>query len=369
MTGRAELQADCEGAVRMQLERLVRSRACAGLQYLATVNGEIAFECCVGLANAAGGVPVTPATNFNLYSITKVLTAATVIRAAGTGALHLGSPIAVATGASELSRFGTLHDTLLHRGGFPNPMPLRWFHRSEEHTTFDESAFVDSRLQALSKHRPRPGRYRYSNVGYLAVGRALERAHGRPLREQMEAVLLDDLRRAEGSRLGFEIPPRAHYAPGHVYRRGLLGLTLGWWVDRRRIVDSMGPAWVQLHPHHVDGSAYGGLIGNARGLAAFGHAAMGITGGWDPGMRERMSLPVAGAGPGRTLAWFTGRLGEVDWLAHAGGGLGGYGELRVYPALRAVSVLLTNGPGLRDRRALDSIDGAWIARTADCQRP
>lgn len=31
-----------------------------------------------------------------------------------------------------------------------------------------------------------------------------------------------------------------------------------------------------------------------------------------------------------------------------------------YAALDAVSLLLTNGPGLRDRRALDSIDVAWI---------
>lgn len=31
-----------------------------------------------------------------------------------------------------------------------------------------------------------------------------------------------------------------------------------------------------------------------------------------------------------------------------------------YAALDAVSLLLTNGSGLRDRRALDSIDVAWI---------
>jgi hypothetical protein len=69
---------------------------------------------------------------------------------------------------------------------------------------------------------------------------------------------------------------------------------------------------------------------------------------------------VAGPGPCRSLGLFCGSLGGHRWLAHAGGGLGGYGELRVYPQLRAVSAILTNGPGLRDARCLDAIDNVWL---------
>lgn len=345
--------------VRAHLDGWIARRRMAGVQYLLVRDGEVALEHCGGWSDFAASQPVGPHTSFNLYSMTKPVTAALVLALVQQRCFGLDDPIARATGLHGLGRLGSVGQTLVHRAGFANPMPLRWFHRADEDRHFDEAAFVQRVLAAQSSRAP--GRPRYSNPGYLALGLAVERALGRPFRQALTDALLAPLQLGPDERLGFTpLTPQAH-ARGHVRRHGLLDFALGWLVDRRRIVSgSVGP-WVELHHHHVDGSAYGGLLGNARGLARFGRAVLGQVEGIAPAVRSGLVRALPGAGPARSLGWFCGELLGQPWRAHAGGGLGAYGELRLYPQLGAVSVLLTNRPGLRDERLLDRLDALWLA--------
>lgn len=352
--------ADPQAAVRALLDRLIATGRTAGLQYLLLRDGMAPLEHCAGWSDALAARPVTPATTFNLYSITKPFTAALVLELARRGAFRLEDRIAHATGRPGLSRLGTVRETLLHRAGFANPMPLRWFHLDDEDAGFDEAAFVARVLGAEALHAPRTPRY--SNPGYLALGAAIERALGLRFRTALATQLLAALPLAQDGHLGFTAPQAQAHALGHLPRFGLLDLALGWLVQRGRIEARREARWVQLRHHHVDGSAYGGLIGNARGAARFGQAVLGLVEGIDPQVRRELLTVVAtpGARATRSLGWFSDRLRGEPWFAHAGGGIGGYGELRLYPELRAVSVLLTNAAGLSDRRALDAIDAAWL---------
>lgn len=346
-----------EALLRRQLDRWVASGRVAGLQYLVTTAAGT-FEHCAGVADATNGQPVCSDTQFNLYSLTKPLTATVVARLTLSGAIGLDDPIAQAAGQPSLAAFGTVRETLLHRGGFANPMPLRWTHRAEDDAGFDEPAFVRHRLaDASARGRVGP---RYSNVGYLALGRAVERATGMGFREALHRHLIDALTLGAGEHLGYVPADGAAWSAGHLRRHGLLNLVLGGLVERHEVVDGPAGRWICLHRHHVDGSAYGGLIGNARGLARFGMAALGQGGPLGEALRERVCEPQPGPFEGRTLAWFRGRLEKRLWLGHAGGGLGAYGEMRLYPDRAAVSVLLTNRPGLRDARALDRLDAVWL---------
>lgn len=344
--------------LRQDLDRWVDRGQVAGLQYLVMSAGEVAFEHSAGLADTHVGEPVRSDTQFNLYSITKPLTATLVTRLSLQDAISLDEPIARAAGLASLVHFGTVRETLLHRAGFANPMPLRWTHRAEEDARFDESTFVQQRLDdAAARGRSRP---RYSNVGYLALSRAVERATGLGFRKALQRHLIDVLSLGPEEHLGFTPAPGAPWSPGHLRRYSLLNLILGGFVRRREVVANTSGRWVCLHRHHVNGSAYGGLIGNARGLARFGMALLGHGASLDEGLRQQVSEARFGAGGTRTLAWFSGHLAGRPWLGHAGGGLGAYCEMRLYPDLATVSVLLTNRPGLRDVRALDRIDAVWL---------
>lgn len=352
----------CWRALRSHADRWVASRRTAGIQLLVAQAGGIVFEHGAGVADAATAQPVASDTRFNLYSLTKPLTATLLVRLVLQAAIDLDEPIARATGLASLQGLGTVRETLRHRAGFANPLPLRWVHRADEDAGYDEAAFVDERLaDAAARGRSGPG---YSNIGYLALGRAVERATGLGFRQALQAHLIDALQPGPDEHLGFRPAASQAWSPGHLRRRGLLNLVLGGVLPRRDIVAGTSGPWVRLHRHHVNGSAYGGLIGNARGLARFGMALLGQ--GAVLGEPLRRLICSFGTGPDDThnLAWFTGRLANQRWLGHAGGGLGAYGELRLYPALGTVSVLLTNRPGWRDEHALDGFDALWPAPKA-----
>jgi CubicO group peptidase (beta-lactamase class C family) len=349
------------GALRQRLDHWVASGRVAGLQHLVALAGQRVFEHHAGVADAANGQPVNEDTLFNLYSITKPLTATLVLRLAEQGRLSLDDPIARATGLPQLAAFGTVRDTLLHRAGFANPMPLRWSHRVADDAGFNEADFVHAQLAAASRRgRVAP---HYSNVGYLALGLAAERATGLGFREALHRHLMDALSLGPSEHLSFIPAPGATWARGHLRRFGLLNAALGALVHRPEVVAGTAGRWVLLHRHHVNGSAYGGLIGNARGLARFGQAVLGQGVALEEPLRQSVCAPALGPGEPRTLGWFSGRLAGHPWCGHAGGGLGAYGELRLYPQLGAVSVLLTNRPGLRDARALDGLDALWLPPT------
>ena len=327
-----------EPAMHPPLQRLMSRHALPGVQYAFAVGGVLRVEECVGVADALGGVPLTPDTTFNLYSITKPFTARAVQRLAAQGHLTLETPIAQAAGEPALAGHGTVTQTLRHQAGFANPMPLRWTHRAADDARFDEPGFVRSQLARAARRMPRPGRTAYSNIGYLALGRAIERATGLGFRDALRALVLDALGLQPGETLGFAADDATH-AHGHLRRFGLLDLTLGLLADRREVVDATDAQWVRLHHHRVNGSAYGGLIGNARGLLRAGQSLLA-----------------------QRLVGFEGTLNGQPWIGHAGGGLGHYGEWRVYPRSGAVSVLLTNRAGLRDRRWLDLLDPPTLTK-------
>lgn len=347
-------------AVRQQLASMAARRGAPGLQYLVIREGEVWLEHCFGLADVALAQPVTPQTTFNAYSITKTLTAAAVISLGEAGLLDLDAPIGVAAGVEGLESYGTVRDTLLHRAGFRNPNPLSWIHSAESHATFDEAAFVRSQMVALRGTRRRRAASGYSNVGYLLLGLAIERAYRRKFAHAAHELVVEPLALGADERLGFTIELPDHHARGHLRRHGVLDLSLGLFVDRSTIVQGIHDRWVRLHLHQVNGSAYGGLIANARGLARFGQAVLGSSAGMQPNVLESLLEVVPGPGPSRSAGWFSGKLCSRSWFAHAGGGLGYYGELRLYPALHAVSCVLTNGPGLSDAHCLDDIDEAWL---------
>jgi D-alanyl-D-alanine carboxypeptidase len=339
---------------------LAARRGAPGAQYVALRHGQVWHEHVHGLADAASARPVTSDTTFNAYSITKPFTAAAVLALAQSGRLDLDAPAGAAAGVEGLDRFGTLRETLLHRAGFPNPNPLKWVHPADAHAGFDEDAFVRERMRALQGARRGWARSGYSNLGYLVLGLAVARAWGGPFVQAVRALALDPLRLQPGEQLDFVIPQIPQHARGHLRRHGWLDWMLGLLVDRASIVQHAGERWVTLRHHHVDGSAFGGLMANARGLARFGQAILDTGDAMAPEVRRSMLQAVPGPGPSRSLALPCGTLAGHRWLAHAGGGLGAYGELRIYPDLGIVSAILTNGPGFTDARCLDAIDIAWI---------
>ena len=97
-------------------------------------------------------------------------------------------------------------------GRYRQPLPLRWVHLAAS------PAKDDGLLDRLLSRHPKPKRAvgaaaRYSNLGYLILGRVISVAAGMPFTDYVHEVVL---RPAGMSRTGYRIPPDGVAATGYV---------------------------------------------------------------------------------------------------------------------------------------------------------
>ncbi len=351
--------------LRGTLESYVARARTPGLQYAFATPDGILVEHCVGRADPLTGRRVDSATSFNGYSIAKTLTALSTLQLWERGLIDLDSPLA--SQVSGMARFNgaTVRQTLRHTAGFANPMPLRWVHRAADHGQFDRPAFVDHVLRRYGQPRRTPGKhYAYSNVGHLLLGELVATASGLSFPAYVRQCIVSALGLRHGETLDFVVGNPAVHARGCYRRASLTGALMSWALVGTGLTAGRAGPWTVLHDHCVNGDAYGGLICNAAGLLRYASSLMvpgRLLGGAALGLLLDSGV---GPGPSRSLGWFNGQLHGARWCAHAGGGAGYYGELRMYPDLGCASALLLNRPGLRDARLLDVFDGELIAARA-----
>lgn len=344
-------------ATRQLLDAMVTSGHTPGVQYLFTTSTQTHLSHHAGLADPHAKTPVTEHTTFNLYSVTKTLTALAILRLAEQGRIDLDSPVGRYVDRWPQIGAATVRQTLLHIAGFANPNPLSWVHLADEDAAFDRQQFIDNLMRTHGTPVRRPGqRYSYSNVGYVLLGELIARVSGQPYAHFAKQQFLAPLGLAEHEILSFDIADAETHARGAIRRMGWLNLMLGFMIDRQRLVEQRTDQWLTFRHHQVDGDAYGGLVGNAQGLGKY---LLAVLHGGDlisAASRALLTSTANTIGPSRSLGWFTGRLEGEPWCAHAGGGAGYYCEARLYPQLGGASVVMFNRAGVRDERILDRID-------------
>jgi len=337
-----------------------------GVQYWRrTATGETSIAC-TGLADRTPPTSVTPRTTFHCFSTTKPVTALAVLQLVAEGHVELDAPLTTYLPDIPYRNGATLRQVLSHQAGLPNPMPLSWVHTDDEHPRFEAAAFLD---RVLRTHRTcaAPGRrVRYSNVGFLLLGRLIEVVAKCRYTEFVRGRILDVVRCTDpdtGAHLGFDIP-RSGHATGYTRRWSREGLLISLLPDRAHLRSREG-AWMRYRPFHLNGAAYGGLKGNALGWAPLLTGLATRDGRLLPSEAyDTFFAPQAlgsGAPTGHALSWFVGRHAGHEYLCHAGGGPGYGAEIRIYPALGAASALLTNTTIIRDARLLDRLDARWLS--------
>lgn len=159
-----------------------------------------------GVADVENGVPATPETVYPIASLTKTFTAAAVMLLAEEGRLSLDDPVGRhLPGLPAGWRAIPIRQLLNHTSGVPaHPVLLR------------DGAMTPDSVLALAGKEPAefaPGtRWEYSNVGYLVLGRLIEKVSGEPYARYVETKLLRPLGLASTRYCG------AEPMPGYVQR-------------------------------------------------------------------------------------------------------------------------------------------------------
>lgn len=214
--------------VREVLERLVaRSDGHGGGVIRISGPQGVLCEEAAGLVAGSGSGRMTVDTPFEIASITKAVTATTVLRLIEQGKLHLDSPLSeVLPGGPSRGFQGaiTVRQLLSHTSGLPN----YWTDGARDRAGNNAflSAFVaepgrlwqPEEILAHSRAIPakRPGsRFHYSDTNYVLLGLIIERAAGKPLHHVFREQIFDPLG-MNATWLTYRGKPRGA-APSHRY--------------------------------------------------------------------------------------------------------------------------------------------------------
>jgi D-alanyl-D-alanine carboxypeptidase len=353
-------------AVRSNVDELVQHRKIPGIQYLVVAPEGIALEHAGGWADLAGRRQLTTGTTMMAYSMSKTITAAAVLQLVEAQKVGLDDQIDLYLESQPYGPDVTVRHLLSHTSGIPNPIPLRWVHPAALHEAFDERAALTSVLLEHPKLSFAPGtKYRYSNIGYWLLGFIVERASGEPFPSYVRQHVLAPLGIAP-QEVGYVIPDNRDHAKGYLEKFSLMNLGKRF-VIARELIGGYEGRWLHVHDHYVNGAAFGGLVGSARGFGKFlqdqlrSHSVLFADG--TRGLFYSPQRTQAGTGTSMTLGWHIGAVDGVRYFYKEGGGGGFHSMMRVYPSVGIATVVMTNTSGFNVREFLDEVDRLFLSST------
>ena len=347
-----------------QLSLLINDKKAPGLQYIFVDENNVLFQYQAGLADIKKKIPVTSATTFNAYSVTKTFTAAAVVKLALEHKIDLDKPVDTYIDNLTIKNGPTVRQTLQHMGGFPNPNPLPWIHRAD--AQFDDQAFVNQVLSEHTRLKFKPGEKSvYSNVGFVVLGELVHQVTGIPYDQYVSAELIKPLMLADDQEISFSIDHPERHAIGYIRKWYWLNLVLGWFIDRDVYLGTSINGWVPFTNFLVNGKAYGGLIGNALGFSRYLQAMLRRQAPFSQEMLDtlfKIGMTNSGESISRGSDWYYGSLNGQRYFMHTGGAGGYYCQIRIYPDAKRASVIMTNNTGISGQHYLDGIDAVLLSR-------
>ncbi|HVL75958.1 MAG TPA: serine hydrolase domain-containing protein [Noviherbaspirillum sp.] len=345
------------------LNQFVRSTV-PGLQYIVVTADRVRFEYAGGWADIQGHKAMRLDTTLMAYSMTKIFTAVAILQLVEQRRLQLDELIDGHLPHAAYRGHGiTLRQLLTHTSGIPNPVPLRWVHLAEEDPGFDE----DEALAAVLRENPvlsfEPGRkFAYSNINYWLLGKIVEQVRGQSFQEYVRLSILRPLQ-IPPQEMDFVIPDASRHASGYLGKYTWMNLLKGFVLDRKFVGGYEG-RWLRLRNHYVNGPAFGGLIGTARGFSRFLQDQLRtesvLLGPQTRRLLETPQTDDAGRAIAMTPGWHVGKTRGVDYLFKEGGGGGFHCEMRIYPTRGIATVVLANSTDFKSTGLLNRIDHAFL---------
>jgi CubicO group peptidase (beta-lactamase class C family) len=219
----AQTSAEVDRTVREYMERT----KAPGVSVALIRDGKTVLQKGYGLANLEADSPATAETVYRIGSLTKMFTAALVMRLVEEGKVGLDDPIVkhlpdLPKGYEKV----TVRHLLSHTSGIPNytDLPEFWPRARERGTA---KAMIEMAAKAKPDFVPGKG-WNYSNTGYIVLGELVVKLRGKPYAQVLSDEITKPLKltRTRYSNLGVVVPQRAAgYTAGP---RNADYLDMGW---------------------------------------------------------------------------------------------------------------------------------------------
>lgn len=336
------------------------------VQYIIFNRNEVIYNFSSGLADIESGKRIDESTTYNLFSITKTFTAIAVLQLQEKGKLNINEPALKYLQEFPYGNNITIKHLLNHSAGIPNPIPLSWIHTEEQHGKFNRDEFFD---KVINKHNEADfspnDEFKYSNLGYVLLGRIIEKASGMKYEQFIEQNIIQKAGIGKDE-LSFTITQPGKHAAGYIKKWSLLNILLGFFINKSEFMNDSRGVWKPFKNYYVNGASYGGLIGTSGAMVKYLQAIIDensvLLNKESKELLFAENITNDGKTSGMCLSWFTGKLNGVKYYSHAGGGGGYYCEIRLYPDAGTASVIIFNRTGISDERYLDKVDTHIINR-------
>jgi len=273
-------------------------------------------EAAVGTANLRSGVAVTPATLFQIASVTKLLTAALVVDLLEETGTPLDAPVAELAPEYHGPREVTVRRVLDHTSGLEGDF------LALEGWGDDALERFARALAEIPLLHPPGSRFSYSNAAYLLAGRVAEALGGGRFRPLVRERLLGPWGLGETA-LGAEEAILHPVAIGHHPGADGRSTPTGTWYL----------------PRYVDPS--GEACATARDVVRLGRRCAGR---WR-GPTVPVPAPAGGDAIAYGAGWCAYRSAGGTLLGHDGAVMGQHAALRVSEDGETAAAVLANGPG------------------------
>lgn len=345
-----------------QLNQYVLSEV-PGLQYMVVTANRTLFEYAGGWADIQNQKAMTLDASLMAYSMTKTFTAAAILQLAERKKLNLEDALDQYLPHNPYRGHGiTLRQLLQHTSGVPNPIPLRWVHLAQEDSSFNEAAALAAVLRENPDLAFAPGKkFAYSNIGYWLLGKVVEQVTGQSYPAYMRANILRPLGLA-AQEMDFVIPDESRHAQGYLAKYSLMNLVKGFVIDSKFLGNYEGN-WLRLKSHYLNGPAFGGLIGTARGFSRFLQDQLrtesALFGLETKRLLETQQTDGAARPIQMTLGWHIGETDGAVYFFKEGGGGGFHSEMRIYPTQGIASIVMVNSTEFNSTKFLNRVDRAF----------
>ena len=336
-----------------------------GIQYLVVDATGILFEHAGGWADLRRGIALDARTTMMAYSMSKTITAAAALQLVEAGSMGLDDRVDRYLESFPYGPQVTIRQLISHTSGIPNPIPLRWVHPAAQHASFDENAALAGVLRKNPRLSFEPGsRYAYSNIGYWLLGKVIERVSGETFTSYVVEHIFRPLSIAPRE-LGYTLVDPAHHATGYLEKYSVINLIKGLLIDRDLVGDYSG-RWLEIRSHYLNGPAFGGLVGTARGFGTFLQDQLRdqcVL--FNETTRRLFFAPQQTTRPASvamTLGWHIGELLGSRFFYKEGGGGGFHCMMRLYPSVGLGTVAMSNATGFDVRGLLDRMDASLVRR-------
>jgi len=161
-----------------------------GVSAVVTRRGEVLFAGASGQANLESGQPMTPDTVLYAGSLSKILTAAVALQLIDEGKLSLNEVVSgIASDSPEENNEVRLSHLLTHTSGLAREGDFGYWFSANFPDAPDLAKYL-----ATTELRSAPGTsYRYSNIGFAALGPVIEAASGQHYTDALQTRLFKPL--------------------------------------------------------------------------------------------------------------------------------------------------------------------------------